>query len=508
MREPNILIVMADQVVPFLTGAYDDPVAKTPALKRLAAEGIRFDAAYTAAPLCAPSRAALMTGKYPSTIGCFDNASVFPADQPTLAHYLSAEGYETVASGKMHFVGPDQLHGFARRLTTDVFPAGVDWVPVLDENGRFPAGGHARAYVDPEPGVRDWTMFLAYDEETQFRALEFLRERRRTIDRGTHADDPFGMVVSFHHPHDPFHVQQEYWDLYDDADMPVPEYPDELEQTYSAMDRWANDAHEVDRYDVRDPTNMRHLRHAYYAALSYVDRKVGELLDALERTGELENTIVLFTSDHGDMLGERGMVQKRAFYEWSVRVPLLVRLPHARRGGARIDTPVSLVDVLPTLLDLVGIPGEGRAEMDGRSLLGLLLDEDATKPADDGAARANALDAERPVFSEYHLEKVHAPCFMVRRGRYKYVYIHGHDEQLFDLEADPGEWHNLVGSAEHADRVRELRALIVERFDPEALEASGAASIRRRVIVRDAMARNDTHWDYQPLVDATRQYVR
>ncbi|MCX7522418.1 choline-sulfatase [Microbacterium sp. STN6] len=494
MTAPNILIVMADQVVPFLTSPYGDRVAKTPAMQRLADEGVTFEAAYTAAPLCSPSRAALVAGRYPSSMGCFDNASVFPADQPCLAHYLAAAGYDTLASGKMHFVGPDQLHGFDRRLTTDVFPAGVDWVPTLDENGRFPAGGHARHYVDPDPGVRDWTMFMAYDEETQFRALEYLRERHRTD-----AQQPFGMVVSFHHPHDPFHVQQEYWDLYDDADMPLPEYPDDLEQTYSAMDRWANDAHETDVYDVRDEQSMRHLRHAYYAALSYVDRKLGELLDTLAVTGALENTVVLFTSDHGDMLGERGMVQKRAFYEWSVRVPLVLRMPQAALAATRVPQPVSLVDVLPTLLDLAGVAPAVRAELHGRSLVGLM----------DGAAAEPGVTPDTvPVFSEYHLEKVHAPCFMVRRGRHKYIYIHGHDERLFDLENDPGEWHDLAVDPAHAGLVAELRALIFDRFDPEALAARGAASIRDRVIVRDGMAANGTHWDYQPRTDATWQYVR
>jgi choline-sulfatase len=129
----NVLLVMVDQLVPFLTGAYDHHVVKTPALDRLAREGIRFDAAYTPYPLCSPARAAFMTGRHASDLGCWDNASVMPADVPTIAHYLTNAGYECVLSGKMHFVGPDQLHGFRRRLTTDVFPAGMDWVPTRDE---------------------------------------------------------------------------------------------------------------------------------------------------------------------------------------------------------------------------------------------------------------------------------------------------------------------------------------------------------------------------------------
>ncbi len=410
-----------------------------------------------------------------------------PPDVPTLGHYLSVEGYDTVLSGKMHFIGPDQLHGFAHRLTTDVFPAGVDWVPSVDADGRFPAGGHARHYAAPDPGVRSWTKFMAYDEETQFRALEHLRERGRL-----QTPEPLCMVVSYHHPHDPFHVSQELWDLYDD-DIPIPEYPDDLASTYSAMDGWANEAHETARYDLTEPGSLRALRRAYYASLSYIDRKVGELLQALRESGELENTLVVFTSDHGDMLGERGMVQKRCFYEWSVRIPLLMRFPGARHAGVSVSQPVSLIDVLPTLLDFAGVPQEKRVPMDGISILPLISGED---------------HLERTVFSEYHLEKVWAPCFMVRRGRYKYIYIHGYGRQLFDLEDDPGEWHDLSESPENALQLTQLHSALLDRFDPDRLAAEGADSIRRREIVKEAMQVNNTHWDFVPVFDATRQYVR
>ena len=460
----NILVVMADQLVPFLTSPYGDPVAVTPGMERLAREGVRYDAAYTPYPLCSPARAAFVTGQYASRHGCWDNAAILPADVPTVAHYLTLAGYETVLSGKMHFVGPDQLHGFARRLTTDVFPAAMDWVPTQDPEGRFVRGGHARSYVPPQVGVRDWTTFLAFDEETHFRALEYLRGR---------PGRPFFLVVSYHHPHDPFQPTQELWDVYDGVELPLPEPADGL--PVSAMDRWANEAHEVDAVDLRDPENLRALRRAYYALVTYADRKLGELLDAVP-----DDTLVVFTSDHGDMLGERGMVQKGCFYEWSVRVPLLVRHPDGRGAGTSVAAPVSLLDLAPTLLDLAGV--RERLPLDGRSLL----------------------EPGGPVFSEYHVEKVRAPCFMVRRGRWKYVYVHGHDEQLFDLEADPGERRNLAGTEDTS----ELRALILERFDPDALERAGLESVPRRDLIARAMALTGTRWDYSPEFDATRQYVR
>jgi choline-sulfatase len=495
---PNILLVMADQVVPFLTGPYGDPAVQTPALDRLADQGVTFDAAYTAVPLCSPSRAALLAGRDASALGVFDNASVFPADQPTLGHYLSAHGYDTALSGKMHFVGPDQLHGFRTRLTTDVFPAGVDWVPELDEEGRFPAGGHARHYAPPDPGVRPWTMFRAYDEETQFRARQYLLNRSLE-----EQSDPFCLVVSYHHPHDPFHVSQEAWDRYEDAEIPLSEPDDTGGLARSVMDDWADDAHETAAYDLRDPAARRITRRAYYAALSSVDDMVGQLLEALETTGELENTLVLFTSDHGDMMTERGMVQKRCFYEWSARVPLIARFPDALHAGTRIAQPVSLIDLLPTVLDVVGVPEPRRAHINGRSLLPLIAradsDHDFASPTD---------TTESPVFSEYHLEKVFAPCFMVRLGHFKYILVHEHDEQLFDLDADPGERTDLSEDPAHQEVRDALRALVLDRFDPVRLSAEGRASIARRAVVRDAMRHNGTHWDYEPRFDPTTQFVR
>jgi choline-sulfatase len=188
------------------------------------------------------------------------------------------------------------------------------------------------------------------------------------------------------------------------------------------------------------------------------------------------------------MLGERRMVQKRTFYEWSVRVPLVMRLPGGERAGDAVASPVSLLDLAPTFLDLAGVASTERAALDGESLL---------------AARED-----RIVFSEYHVEKVRAPCFMARKGRHKLVHVHGHDERLFDVEADPGEWHDLVGRPGLADVERELRSAILQRFDVERLAAEGAASIHRRELIARAMARNGTHWDHQPFVDARRQYVR
>ena len=186
------------------------------------------------------------------------------------------------------------------------------------------------------------------------------------------------------------------------------------------------------------------------------------------------------------MLAERGMVQKRCFYEWSVRVPLLAHFPDGRDAGTAVVDPVSLLDLAPTLLDLAGV--DERLPPAGRSLL---------EP-----------DGERVVLAEYHVEKVRAPCFMARRGRWKYILVHGHGSQLFDLDADPGERESLAGRPDLREVEEELRAAILTDFDPDRIAADGAASVRRRELIRQAMALNGTRWDYSPIFDATTQYVR
>jgi choline-sulfatase len=486
--KPNILFIMADQLIPFLTGAYDHPVVKTPNLDRLVREGVRFDAAYSPCPVCAPARAAMMTGKYVSNIGTWDNAAAFCCEEPTFAHSLTVAGYDTVLSGKMHFVGADQLHGFSRRFTTNAYPAEFDWTPVRDAENPL-ARNHARQYVGEGIKIGRWNQFLSGDEETQFRALEYLHAKGLE-QQDNETSQPFFLCVSYHHPHEPFWPSAELWNLYEDEEIDMPDFPDNMEETYSSLDKWLNIYHGVlKESNLLDPDSIRRVRRAYYACVTYVDRKVGELLDSLEENGFADNTIIVFTSDHGDMLLEKGMVQKRTFYEWSSRVPLIIRFPDGRRAGETFDQPVNLIDLLPTFLDMAGVAEEERLPVDGRSLMKLM----------DGSDTENYV-----TFSEYHSQGSHAACFMVRQGQYKYVYIHGYDSQLFDLEPDPDEWHNLVGQSEYMEVEAELKALILNKFDPAAIDEAVNVSVKRRELVKQAMQLTNTNWDYEPYFDSSK----
>ena len=216
-----------------------------------------------------------------------------------------------------------------------------------------------------------------------------------------------------------------------------------------------------------------------------MDRKVGELLDALEENGLADNTIVVFASDHGDMLCEKEMVQKRCFYEWSCRVPFIVRFPDKWKAGTTCTTPVSLLDLLPTFCDLTGT--EATLPHDGRSLI----------PTLDGA------DPDRTVIAQAH-EAVGVPCIMARQHNYKYNYIHGYAAQLFDLEADPGEWHNLCGDPAHRAAEENLRIHILDHFDPDAMAAANLESLYRRRLISGVMTEHGHSWTHFPQFDARR----
>jgi len=478
-KKPNVLLIIADQMTPLLTGLYGHPVVRTPHLNSLAQKGVRFDAAYSPCPLCAPARACLLTGRYSSGIGVYDNAAPLACDQPTLCHYLNVMGYDTALSGKIHFVGPDQHHGFQKRLVPNNYPADFSWTKSRDN--KIPKS-HASGYLGNAVHVGRSGKNLELDERAHSEALRYLT-RKATQKRQNASYQPFFLCVSYNLPHEPFWPPQKYWDLYEDEFIDVPKLPSDFENRYSAMDRWLNRHHGVDKIDLQEPSSLRRLRRAYYAQVTYIDDKVGELIGQLDVGNLADDTIIVFTSDHGDMLCEKNMVQKRCFYEPSVRVPLVVVSPHTALKGHVSRTPVSLLDIMPTILDLTGVGEPEYPAGDGMSLSPILSGTE--QPG-------------RAAFSEMHSEGVYATCFMVRKGKYKYVYIHGHDEQLFDLEKDPDEWDNLAGRVEYDSIRDEMRTFILGKFDPDRIEEQLRDSLQRRLFLMKAMQKTGQDWAYDP----------
>ena len=478
---------MVDQLAAQWLPAYGHRVVHAPALSGLAEESVVFDAAYCASPLCAPSRAAMLTGRRASAIDVFDNAAELRASVPTLAHHLRAAGYHTCLSGKMHFVGPDQLHGFERRLTTDVYPATLDWTPDWSR----PVADRLLWYHSVEsvltPGRTVASMQTDYDDEVAFHAVRHVHELARS-----HRDEPFLLVVSFANPHDPWEVPPRYWDLYDPASISLPAV---ARIGFDEADPHSQRLRQMSAIDDVELTDEQLLlaRHAYYAAISYVDERIGMVLEALRTTQLDSETVIVFTADHGEFLGERGLWYKMSFLEPAARVPLFVSgvgLP----GGRRVEAPVSLVDLTPTLLELAGVDRSG-VHTDGSSLAAPLT--------------SHASAEQRPVVCEYQAEGVNAPAAMIRAGRHKLIVCAGDPDQLYDLQNDPLELSNLASDPQHDALVGRLRGELTARLDLDAVNQRVLESQRERRLVVAALSRGDVAaWDYQPFVDASTQYVR
>ncbi|MBN9531445.1 MAG: choline-sulfatase [Alphaproteobacteria bacterium] len=481
-RRLNILIVMADQMNPAMLPFHGQAVTQAPAMAALAERGVVFDAAYSNSPLCSPARAVLMSGRLPSATGVYDNAAEFRSDIPTFAHYLRQAGYRTILSGKMHFCGADQLHGFEQRLTTDIYPADFGWTPDWDRPHERPSWYHNMSSVtDAGHCVR--TNQVDFDDEVAFAAERAIYDHVRSSD-----DRPFCLVASFTHPHDPFAIPDPWWSLHADADIPAPRFGFDpglaTAQELRLRHVCAMDGAEVSEADV-----IR-ARRAYLGAISYVDDKLGRLMAALRATGLADDTVVVLTSDHGEMLGERGAWYKMSFLEGSARIPLVISAP-GRFAGRRVGAAVSLVDLLPTLVEIAGdgAPGRYVTPIDGRSLL----------PHLQGA------DGHDEVIGEYLAEGAVAPVVMIRRGTAKFIHSPADPDQLYDLAVDPDERRNLGATAKADAFRREATA----RWDLARIDAAVRDSQRRRHMVVGALGLGaSAPWDYTPPRDAARDYIR
>ena len=482
---PNFLILMADQLTAGALPAYGNRVARTPHIDALAAAGHVVESFYCNSPLCAPSRYSFLAGRLPAAIGAYDNAAEFPAEVPTFAHYLRSAGYQTVLAGKMHFCGPDQLHGFEERLTTDIYPADFGWTPDWSRFEHRPSWYHSMDSVTQAgPCVR--TNQIDFDDETVYSA----RQKLFDIARGRDGR-PFAMVVSMTHPHDPYTVPTDYWARYEGVDIDLPRVslaPEEL------------DPHSVRLRHVVGlattpitPAQVLAARRAYYGAVSYVDDQVGLLLRTLRESGMADNTVVVLLADHGDMLGERGLWYKMTFFEPACRIPLIVHAP-GRVAPGRSAAAASLVDVLPTLAELAGIEaGRLDGDLDGHSLV----------------PRFHGAPGHDEVVGEYLAEGAVAPVVMIRRGATKFIHCPVDPDQYYDLRQDPDERRNLAGDPAVAREIEALRAEVRRRWDLEALDRAVRQSQARRHRVYAALREGRyTPWDHQPVRDASRAYIR
>lgn len=456
-KQPNILFILSDQHRGDWLGASGCCFVDTPNLDRMAKEGVRFSEAYCNSPLCVPSRMSMLTGRYPHDIGVYDNGCSLSSDIPTFAHAMGVAGYETVLCGRMHFVGPDQRHGYETRLVGDITPcyAGGPRGPLNPKT----AGRDMESVLQAGPGK---SPVMDYDEAVTESCERFLVERSRSRSRSEDRR-PLFMTVGYYGPHHPFvcppklyEAAREKLDLYD-RPLPIDAEP---------LHPWMQEWFRLTGSDTATEERIRAVRASYAGLIAKMDRLIGRILQAAE---SLEGpTYVIYASDHGEMAGDRSMFWKWSFYEGAVKVPMIWHelkgagaAPGIRRES-RVDVPVSLLDLAPTFATMAGALPLPYAE--GKDLSPWILA--GGQPLNEGEW------LERPLFAELDTLESLAPARMVRWKQYKLIYYHGHEPaQMFDLKLDPEERQDLGLREDYAEVRGQLLRWVLQDWDPKVIRA-------------------------------------
>ena len=462
MAQKNVLLICSDQHARGAAGCYGHPLAQTPNLDALAARGTRFTRAYTPSPICVSARACLATGLYAHQLGAWDNAAPYTgAEAPSWGHALSAAGVPVTTIGKLHYRRQTDPTGFPdQRLPMHVKAGSGNLYGLLRET--MPPLTTFRPQIEnARAGDSDYTR---YDTAVADEAVRWLRDQ-------SPAQNPWALMVSFANPHPPFIAPPEFLALYPSENAPLPDdWRAEDWPSHPAID-WLRRQQQIDV--PFDEATVRRATATYLAMVSFVDALVGRVLGALDEAGLADETTIIYTSDHGEMLGEHGLWFKCCMYEASVAVPLIVAGPRLP-SGAVCETAVSLIDIAPTLLDAAGAPaGALAAAHAGESLVQI----------------ANAPPRLRPVFSEFHGALAHSGMFMLRHDRWKYVYYAGASPQLFDLEADPHERHDLSADPGFATVAASLHARLLTIVDPDDVDQQAKADQQRRLDAAGGAAR-------------------
>lgn len=476
----NLLFVFSDQHARHVAGPYGDRIVETPALDRLAAEGVAFDAAYCPSPICVPSRMAMLTARWPFRQSCWTNDDVLPSGLPTWLHAMGAGGHRPTLIGRLHAIGPDQLHGYAQREVGEHSPNYPG--PPRHDLGRL-AGANdpdPRSLTASGPGR---SAYQAKDEAVIEAALAWL---------AANGSAPFCLTVGLMLPHPPYVVDPAAYAHYAGR-VPPPARPADTAAEHPFHAWWRRDR----GIAAPEPAAVMRARTAYYGLVHRLDGMVGQLLDALGALGVAGETLVVYASDHGDHVGERGLFWKLTFFEESAAVPLLMRLPGVLPAGERRGGVVNLIDLSQTMLEALGVPLLPNA--DGTSFWPL---------AKDGTAAW--IDE---TFCEYCTDPM--PYWtggravqqrMVRAGRYKLSIYDAEPPLLFDLAADPRETRDLATDPAHAAVLRRLERRLRAEWDPHAI-ARRMECARRDKDILAAWARTvrpvSTHvWEFDPAVNA------
>jgi choline-sulfatase len=479
----NLLIILADEHNPKAMGCAGHPFVQTPNLDRLAARGTRFTAAYTPCPICVPARAALATGQALHAMGRYhDNGDPYDGGVRSWHHALRDAGHQVVSIGKLHFRGlPGDDHGFSEeRLAMHVVDGKGDLLSLIRDETMQPRKGAAKLAATAGPGESDYTR---YDRDITAAAQIFLRAKAAEA-----VGKPWALFVSLVTPHFPLIAPPEHFYRYPPEVVGVPKlYAQDERPRHPAIE----DYRTIVPYDshVPDLATAQRMMAGYYGLVSFMDEQVGKILDCLEACGLAAETRVLYTSDHGDNAGARGLWGKSVMYEESAGIPMIL----AGAGvpaGRRVATPVSLTDLAATILEATGCAEAPPAGSD--SLFEILL----------GAG------AGRSVLSEYHAAASREAAFMLREGPYKYIRYASYPPQLFDLDADPEELQDIAGDPANAMLIGRLEIALRERLGDDPAEIDARAKARQAAIlaanggVEAVRARGDLAYSPPPGVRA------
>ena len=479
---PNILYIHTDQHTPFVTGCYGDQLVQTPVLDQLAANGVVFDNAYCISPICVPSRMSMLSGRHPYQNEVWTNEHALDSSIPTLAHALGAAGYKPALAGRMHALGPDQLHGYAERYVGDHSPNYVGGSAVDRGILEGTAGPHR---ISLERSGSGQSAYQVHDEDVTTAAIDYLN-RYGVQKRAGQAQTRFCLTVGLMMPHAPFVARQEDFDRYANS-ITLPKIDEPFSDTLHPHLRWWRTHTAIEQVTEAE---IRRARAAYWGLVTRIDILIGQILTALHENDLTENTLIIYTSDHGDMLGEHGLWWKHTFYEYSVRVPLIVSWPGVIPEGQRSDHIVSALDVTTTILDASNAPA--LPDSPGRSLMPLMTNPDAAW--------------EDVAFSEYCSDQFcqEGGCYqrMIRRDEWKLIYYHEQPPQLFNLKQDPDELHDLANNPAHSAMRDELIREVLEDWNPESVKAKMALKREQTEILRQwAQNTNPTdqyRWNLRP----------
>ncbi|MCK9511309.1 MAG: sulfatase-like hydrolase/transferase [Pigmentiphaga sp.] len=452
----NVLVIMSDEHESRTLGCAGHPLVQTPHLDTLATRGVRFTNAYTPSPICVPARAAFATGRSVHELHHWDNAMPYTGEVRGWGHVLQDHGVRVESIGKLHYRNAEDPAGFdAEHVPMHVVGGhGMVWASIRDP---FLIRDRKKRMLGDYIGPGE-SSYTSYDRDITARTVEWLKEA------GTRRDQPFVLYVGLVAPHFPLVAPDEFYRLYPPHRIPEPKLrPANGYVRHPWVEERAS-FHDDDS-DFHSPEERLQALAAYYGLCSFLDDNVGQILRALEQSGLAAETTVIYTSDHGDNLGCRGMWGKATLYQESTGIPLLISGPDIEPGIKR--TPVSLLDLYPTILAAAGIPPEPHLEDRTGQDLRVLAQ--------------NPEQHERTILSEYHAAGSNSGAFMLRQGRWKYHYYVGHPPELFDLEADPDELQDLASDPAVADILAQLEASLRRICDPEAIDRQAKADQRAMI---------------------------